>query len=148
MPLDWYVEDILNHPQITQMIAPRLGAARATKRATQEWEAPKEKGGGQQSQHTKAGTPGPNNARNVARKLKGKESKKKANAELNEYRSAAGKKGKDRAKARDQKAEKGTKVPRVVRARNQAVKTAWAFSCLPRWCTWGQQAEKLRMKAG
>ena len=109
MPLDWYVEDILNHPQITQMIAPRLGAARATKRATQEWEAPKEKGCGQQSQQTKAGTPGPNNARNVARKLKGKESKKKANAELNEYRSAAGKKGKDKGEGKGSKGGKGDK---------------------------------------
>ena len=59
MPLDWYVEDILNHPQITQMLTPRLGAAKTTKRPAQEWEAPKEKGGGQQA---KAGTPGPNNA--------------------------------------------------------------------------------------
>ena len=31
MPLAWIVEDILNHPQITQMVAPRLGSARAPK---------------------------------------------------------------------------------------------------------------------
>ena len=106
MPLDWYVEDILNHPQITQMLAPRLGAAKTTKRPAQEWEAPKEKGGGQQA---KAGTPGPNNARNVARKVKGKEAKKKANAELNGYRSAAGKKGKDKGKGKGAKGGKGDK---------------------------------------
>ena len=41
MPLGWYVEDILNHPQITQMLAPGSGAAKATKRPTQDWEAPK-----------------------------------------------------------------------------------------------------------
>ena len=80
------MEDILNHPQITQMLAPRLGASRPAKRSAQEWEAPKDKGGGQQA---KAGAPGPNNARNVARKVKSKESKKKAAAELNEYRSAS-----------------------------------------------------------
>ena len=127
------------------MIAPRLGADKATKRPTQEWEAPKDKGGGQQA---KAGAPGPNNARNVARKLKGKESKKKANAELNEYRSAAGKRARIRATARGQKAEKGTRVQRVVRVRNAVVKTVWAFSCLPRWCTWNQLTEKLQVKAG
>ena len=85
---------------------PLLGALRPAKRSAQEWEAPKDKGGGQQA---KAGAPGPNNARNVVRKLKGKESKKKANAELNEYRSAAGKKGKDKGKGKGAKGGKGEK---------------------------------------
>ena len=110
MPLDWYVEDILNHPQITQMLAPRLGAARGTKRPTQEWEAPKEKGGGQQT-GSKAGTPGPNHARNVARKTKSKDNKKKAGAELGAYREAAGKKGKDKGEGKGAKGgkDKGAK---------------------------------------
>ena len=105
MPLDWYVEDILNHPQITQMLAPRLGASRPAKRSAQEWETPKDKRGGQQA---KAGAPGPNNARNVAKKLKGKEAKKKAAAELSEFRSASGKKGKDKGKGKGKgKGDKG-----------------------------------------
>ena len=83
-----------------------LGAAKATKRPNQEWEAPKEKGGGQQA---KAGTLSPNNARNVAQKLKSKESKKKANVELKEFRSAVGKKGKDKGKGKGAKCGNGDK---------------------------------------
>ena len=44
--------------------------------------------------------------------MKSKESKKKANAELNEYHSVAGKKGKDKGKgkgAKEGKGEKGAK---------------------------------------
>ena len=106
MPLDWYVEDILDHPQITQMLAPRLGSAKATKRPAQDWEAPKEKGGAKQA---KAGSPGPNNARNVARKSKLKDAKKKATAELSELRAAAGKKGKDKGRGKGSKGNKGDK---------------------------------------
>ena len=41
--------------------------------------------------------------------MKSKEAKKKANAELNEYRSAAGKKGKDMGKGKGAKGGKGDK---------------------------------------
>ena len=60
--------------------------------------------------------------------------KNKASAELNKYRSAAGKKGKDKGEGEVSKCGKEEKVPREVRARAEAVRKAWAISCFTRGC--------------
>ena len=70
MPLDYWVEDVLDMPKISQMIAPRLGGvSKGTKRIAPD------KGTGN------TGTPGPNHARNVAKRKKGKQAKAAEKAE-------------------------------------------------------------------